>query len=72
MKKVFKLQDLDCANCAAKMERGISEIDGVNEASVNFMSQKMIIDAEESSFDKIMKQVKKIIKKVEPGCAIVE
>ena len=72
MKKVFKLQDLDCANCAAKMERGINEIDGVNEASVNFMSQKMIIDAEESSFDKIMKQVKKIIKKVEPGCAIVE
>lgn len=72
MKKVFKLQDLDCANCAAKMERGIGEIDGVNEASVNFMSQKMIIDADESNFDKIMKQVKKIIKKVEPGCAIVE
>lgn len=72
MKKVFKLQDLDCANCAAKMERGISEIDGVNEASVNFMSQKMIIDAEPTDFDKIMKQVKKIMKKVEPDCAIVE
>lgn len=72
MKKVFKLQDLDCANCAAKMERGINEIDGINEATVNFMSQKMIIDAEEGAFEQIMKQVKKVMKKVEPDCVIVE
>ncbi|MGI6664841.1 MAG: cation transporter [Christensenellaceae bacterium] len=72
MKKVFKLQDLDCANCAAKMEQGINNIDGVSSASVNFMSQKLIIDAEESSFDKIMKQVKKVMRKVEPGCMILE
>lgn len=48
MKKKFKLQDLDCANCAAKMEEAIKKIDGVNDASVNFMMQKMTIDADDS------------------------
>ena len=46
MKKKFKLQDLDCANCAAKMEDLIKKIDGVNDASVSFMTQKMMVDAE--------------------------
>ena len=57
MKKKFKLQDLDCANCAAKMEEAIKKIDGVNDASVNFMMQKMTIDADDSKFDDIMKEV---------------
>ena len=57
MKKKFKLQDLDCANCAAKMEEAIKKLDGVNDASVNFMMQKMTIDAEDSRFDEIMKEV---------------
>ena len=56
MKKKFKLQDLDCANCAAKMEEAIKKLDGVNDASVNFMMQKMTIDAEDSRFDEIMKE----------------
>ena len=71
MKKHFKLIDLDCANCAAKMEAAIKKLDGVNDASVSFLSQKMTIDAEDDKFDEIVKQVVKVCKKVEPDCTIV-
>lgn len=71
MKKTFKLIDLDCANCAAKMETAIKKLDGVADASVSFMSQKMTIDADDARFDDIMKQVVKACKKVEPDCEIV-
>ena len=71
MKKKFKLQDLDCANCAAKMEEAINKIDGVNDASVNFMMQKMTIDADDSKFDDIMKEVVTVCAKVEPDCKIL-
>ena len=64
MKKKFKLQDLDCANCAAKMEDAIKKLDGVNDANVSFMTQKMTIDAEDDKFDDIMKEVVEICKKV--------
>lgn len=71
MKKTFKLIDLDCANCAAKMENAIKKIEGVSAASVSFMTQKMTIEADEEQFDGIMKQVVKACKKVEPDCEIV-
>ena len=71
MKKKFKLQDLDCANCAQKMEDAIKKIDGVSDASVNFMMQKMTIEAIDEKFDEIMKQVVDICKKVEPDCVIL-
>jgi copper chaperone CopZ len=71
MKKKFKLQDLDCANCAAKMEDAIKKLDGVNDANVSFMTQKMTIDAEDDKFDDIMKEVVEICKKVEPDCVIL-
>ena len=71
MKKTFKLIDLDCANCAAKMEAAIKKLDGVNDASVSFLSQKMTIDAEDDKFDKIVKQAVKVCKKVEPDCEVV-
>ena len=71
MKKKFKLQDLDCANCAAKMEEANKKIDGVNDASVNFMMQKMTIDADDSKFDDIMKEVVTVCAKVEPDCKIL-
>ena len=71
MKKHFKLIDLDCANCAAKMEDAIRKIDGVNEVSVSFLSQKLTIDADESRLDDIMAQVVKVCKRVEPNCTIV-
>ena len=60
MKKKFKLVDLDCANCAAKMEDAIKKIDGVSDASVSFMSQKMTIEADDSRFDAIMQEVVKV------------
>lgn len=71
MKKKFKLQDLDCANCAAKMEDAIKRIKGVNDASVSFMTQKMIIDAEDDRFDDIMDEVVRMCAKVEPDCRIL-
>ena len=71
MKKKFKLQDLDCANCAAKMEDAIKKIPGVNDANVSFMMQKMTIDAEDDKFDAIMEEVVHICAKVEPDCKIL-
>ena len=71
MKKVFRLKDLDCANCAAKMERSINKIDGVESASVSFMSQKLTIEADECRFDSIMDEVVKVCRRVEPDCEIL-
>ena len=70
MKKKFKLTDLDCADCAAKMEDAIKKLDGVNDASVSFMMQKMTIDADDARFEEIMKEVVEVCKKVEPDCII--
>ncbi len=70
MKKTFKLTDLDCANCAAKMEAGIKKLDGVNDATVSFLTQKMTVDADDARFDEIMKQVVKVCRKIEPDCVI--
>ena len=71
MKKTYALEELDCANCAAKMEAAINKIDGVIEAKVSFMTQKLTIEAEEKDFDKILKAAQKAIKKVEPDCRII-
>lgn len=71
MKKKFRLQDLDCANCAAKMEDAIKKIPGVNDANVSFMMQKMTIDAEDDKFDAIMEEVVRVCAKVEPDCKIL-
>lgn len=70
MKKVFRVEDLDCANCAAKMERAIAKIDGVTFANLSFMSQKLNIEADDARFDDIMKEVVKACKKIEPDCRI--
>jgi copper chaperone CopZ len=71
MKKKFKLEDLDCANCAAKMEEAIKKIPGVNDATVSFMTQKMSVDADDAKFDDIMNEVVKVCAKVEPDCRIL-
>lgn len=70
MKKTFKLNDLDCANCAAKMENEINKLEGV-EATVSFMTQKMTVSAPDDVFDATMKKIVKLCKKVEPDCEIV-
>lgn len=71
MKKVFRMKELDCASCAAKMENAISKIPGVNHASVNFMTQKLILDAEDAQFERILDDAVKACKKIEPDCTIV-
>ena len=69
MKKRYKFE-VDCANCAAKVEAAVKKIDGVNYASVNFMAQKMTIDADDARFDEILKEVVAVAKKVEPDCEL--
>ena len=71
MKKTFKLIDLDCANCAAKMENNIRKIDGVADATVSFMAQTMTVEADDDRFESIMDEVVKVCRKVEPDCEIV-
>ena len=71
MKKAYKMQDLECANCAAKMEAGIKKIDGVEDVTVSFMMQKLTIVADEDKLDDILKQAAKICRKIEPDCRII-
>ena len=71
MKRVYKLEDLDCANCAAKMERAINKIDGVQSASVSFMAQRLSVEADEARFEEIMDKIERTCKRVEPDCRIV-
>ena len=70
MKKTYKLVNLDCANCAAKMEAAIRKISGVQGASVNFMAQKLTLEADEAQLDRALSEAKAIIAKIEPGCQI--
>lgn len=72
MKKTFKLQDLDCANCAAKMERAIQQVEGVISANVSFMTQKLSIEIADENFDSVWKEVKKKAKKVNPDVTILD
>ncbi len=69
MQKKFKIE-VDCANCAAKMEEAARKIDGVTNVSVSFMAQKMVVEADDSRFDSIMKDIVKACKKVEPDCEV--
>ncbi len=71
MKKVYNMEDLDCANCAAKMERAIAKLEGVISVRVNFLTQKLTIEAEEAGFDELMRKVVKQCRKVEPDCRIL-
>ena len=69
MKKKFKCE-IDCANCAAKVEEAVKKIDGVNDAKVNFMMQKFTLDADDERFDEILKQAIETGKKVEPDFSV--
>ncbi len=70
MKKIYKMTDLECANCAAKMERQIAAIDGVESVSISFMLQKMTIVTDNERHNDIMTEAQKICKKIEPDCVI--
>ena len=71
MKKRFNMVDLDCANCAAKMEAGIKKIPGVNDAAVSFLAQKLVLDADDARFDEILKQAIAAIKKVDSNVEVI-
>jgi cation transport ATPase len=66
MKKTFRLEGLDCANCAAKMEKAINELDGVKEATVNFMTTKLVIEGDDDKMPTIIAEAEKVVKKIEP------
>ena len=70
MKKRFTIEDLCCAHCAAKMEAGIRKIPGVQSANVNFLSQKLTVEAPDEQFESIMDEVVALCKKIEPDCVI--
>ena len=71
MKKTFKLRDLDCAACAAKMEAAIAKLPDVEAVSVNFMLQKMTLQAPDERFDAVLEAAKRTIAKVEPDCEVL-
>lgn len=71
MKKRYMIEELCCANCAAKMEDGIRKLEGVNSANINFLTQKLTLDADDDRFDSILDEAERIIKKIEPDCVLV-
>lgn len=72
MKKTYKLENLCCAHCAANMEHAVKKIAGVKDAAVVFMTQKLILEADDENFAEILEAVKKAIHKVEPDCNVIE
>lgn len=71
IKKTYKMEDLDCANCARKMQDAVNKLEGVEECEINFMMQKMTVSFNEDDKDKILKKIKKCVKKVEPDCTVI-
>ncbi len=72
MKSKFKIKGLDCANCASQLERAIQKIEGIESASISFMTEKMEIEYDEAKKEEIMQNVKKVIKREEPDVTIEE
>lgn len=70
MKKRYNLRDLDCANCAAKMENAIRRIDGVRDASVSFLTQKLTLEADEGRLRRHPARAVAVCRKIEPDCVI--
>lgn len=71
MKKKFKMENLDCANCAAKMEAAVNKIEGVKEATVSFMTQRLVIEADDDRFDEIVKEAAAVCRKVDADCQVL-
>ncbi|MCI9272840.1 MAG: heavy-metal-associated domain-containing protein [Clostridiales bacterium] len=70
MKKTFSLINLDCANCAAKIENALNKIEGMDRAIVSFMTQKMTLEADDARFSEIVEQAKSVVKKMEPDVKV--
>jgi copper chaperone CopZ len=72
MKKTFTLENLDCANCAAKLERKLQKMNGVDSATVTFMTKKLEIEADDALMDNIVAEATGIITKLEPQVVVKE
>ena len=70
MKYKFKIKGIDCANCALELERAIKKVYGVNQANINFITERFEFECDENNFEDIMKKIQKVIKKEEPDCKI--
>ena len=70
MKKVYKIEDLECAHCAAKIEDGIKKIEGVENASLNFLAQKLTLEGGEGRLDSVISEIQKLIRRLEPDCTL--
>lgn len=71
MKRTYKMEELCCANCAAKMETAINKLDDVDTAVINFMSQRITIVADEDKFENVLNEAQRIITKIERDCKII-
>lgn len=71
MRRSFKLENLECANCASKMQEDITKLDGVNKCTISFMTSKLILDADDDSFDSILKDAQSICTRYERDCEII-
>ncbi len=71
MKAVLKLEGLCCANCAAKIENEVKKIDGLDEANLSFITQKLTLEAPESDLERIVDEASRIAKKIEDEVNIV-
>ena len=72
MKNIFKIKGIDCANCAAHLEEKIRKIEGVEEATISFFTEKMVIECSDEDKDEVMNKIKKLVKKEEPDATIEE
>jgi len=72
MKSTYKIKGIDCANCAAQLENAINKVEGVQNVSISFMTERMVIEYDEQNKDEIMKRIKKVIKKEEPDATLEE
>ena len=72
MKSTYKIKGIDCANCAAQLENAINKVEGVQNASISFMAERMIIEYDEQNKDEILEKIKKVIKKEEPDATLEE
>ena len=70
MKKSFKIRELDCAHCAQEIEDAASKVTGVNKVRINFLSERMTLDADDARFDEIVAEIKKIAKTIEPDAVL--
>lgn len=72
MKKTYILEDLDCAHCAAIIEEKVGKLEGVSQAHLTLLTQKLVIEAEEEKISLLTEEIKKIVKKVEPDVEVIE